>query len=164
MWPLEPTEDSIRFPRGQFKSEWWRWKNVNDNYIFLTCGCMLLQSTQIKVKKLLVDDKITSCVREIKVSWALFARNVLFSAIHVMDIIQNLLIVGLSLSQATLILSLEFPKIKIILILGNSRKETRNNFFQFEKNYSGFLFMTTRTRHYPIFCVLPWILTNCKHI
>ena len=30
-----------------------------------------------------------------------------------MDIIQNLLIVGLSLSQATLILSLEFPKIKI---------------------------------------------------
>ena len=44
-----------------------------------------------------------------------------------MDVIQNLLIVGLSLSQATLILSLEFPKIKI------------------EKNYSGFLFMTTGT-------------------
>lgn len=65
MWPLEPTEDSIRFPRGQFKSEWWRWKNVNNNYILLTCGCMLLQSAQIKVKQLLVDDKITSCVREI---------------------------------------------------------------------------------------------------
>ena len=54
-----------------------------------------------------------------------------------MDVIQNLLIVGLSLSQATLILSLEFPKIKI------------------EKNYSGFLFLTTGTMHYPIFCVLP---------
>ena len=39
--------------------------NLNNNYIFLTCGCMLLQSAQIKVKKLLVDDKITSCVREI---------------------------------------------------------------------------------------------------
>ena len=47
-----------------------------------------------------------------------------------MEVIQNLLIVGLSLSQATLILSLEFPKIKI------------------EKNYSGFLFMTTGATHY----------------
>ena len=46
-----------------------------------------------------------------------------------MDVIQNLLIVGLSVSQATLILSLEFPQIKI------------------EKNYSRFPFMTTGTMH-----------------
>ena len=33
--------------------------------IFLTCSCILLQSVQIIVKKLLLDDKITACVREI---------------------------------------------------------------------------------------------------
>ena len=33
--------------------------------IFLTCGRMLLRSVAIGEKKLLVDDKITACVKEI---------------------------------------------------------------------------------------------------
>ena len=41
-----------------------RGENVSDSYT-LTCGRMLLQGAAIGAKKLLVEDKITACVKEI---------------------------------------------------------------------------------------------------
>ena len=57
MWPYEPAKESLCFLSGPIE-----WKTDAKNVklmivIFLTWGHMLLQSTAMVVKKLLVDEK-----------------------------------------------------------------------------------------------------------
>ena len=66
-WPFEPAEESMCFRRGPL--EWvMEVKNINHRYIF-DCSHRLLQIAAIGAKKLLVENKITACVKELIISW-----------------------------------------------------------------------------------------------